>query len=79
MTAVTLTNPVVIAGYLLALAVGVFAIIKKCGFKVTAVSVALFVLTAAYALIAGATLYETATVAVIFFIINLAAKTFGGK
>lgn len=79
MTIVTLTNPVVIIGYIIALALDVFCIVKKCGFAVTAISLTAFAATAAYALISGATLYETATVAVMFFIVNLAVKTFGRK
>lgn len=79
MTMVTFSNPVVIIGYIIALALGIFGVVKKCGFAVTAISLTLFAVTAAYALILGATLYETATVAVIFFIVNLAIKTFGRK
>lgn len=79
MTMVTLTNPVVIVGYIIALALGVFGLVKKCGFAVTAVSLTVFTATAGYALISGATLYETATVAVIFFAVNLAIKVFGRK
>lgn len=79
MTIVTLTNPIVITGYIIALALGVFGAAKKCGFAVTATSLTLFALTAAYALVSGATLYETATVSVIFFTVSLGLKTFGRK
>lgn len=74
MIILTLTNPVVIIGYIIALALNVFGIVKKCGFVVTAIYLTVFAATVAYALVSGATLYETATVAVVFFIINLLPK-----
>lgn len=71
MESVILTNPVVIIGFIISLALCVFALVKKTHFTVTAVSAVIFVLTVAYALLNGAGLYETGAVATVFFIINM--------
>ncbi len=74
MESVILTNPVIIIGFIISLVLCVFGIIKKAHCAVTVISVAIFVLTATYALLSGADLYELGAVASVFFIINLLPK-----
>ncbi len=71
MTAGTFTNPIVLIGYIIAMALCVFCKVKKCGIVLTAISLAVFVATAAYALVFGADLYKTGAVAAAFFIVNI--------
>lgn len=68
MNSVMTEDPLIIIGYVAALALTVFAFVKKSGVAPTIAAVILFCATTAYAVVYGATLYETATVAVIFFI-----------
>lgn len=70
MESVILTDPVCIIGFIIAMALNIFSLVKKAR-TATVVSVAVFVLTATYALLNGADLYETGAVASVFFIINL--------
>lgn len=71
MDSVILTNPVIIIGFIVSLALQIFALVKKAHISVTVISTAIFVLTVAYALLKGANLYETGAVAAVFMIINL--------
>lgn len=74
MESVILTNPICIIGFIIALALCIFSLAKKTHFSVTVVSVAVFVITATYALLCGADLYEVGAVASVFFIINILPK-----
>ncbi|MBS1400971.1 MAG: hypothetical protein KH054_05115 [Firmicutes bacterium] len=64
-------NPILIVGFIAALLLGGYGLIKKARFCVTGLSVFLFLSTATYALLRGATLYEVGAVAALFFVINL--------
>ena len=70
MESVILTDPVCLIGFIIALALSIFSLVKKTR-AVSAVSVIIFVLTPTYSLLNGADLYETGAVAAVFFIINL--------
>lgn len=74
MESVVLTNPICIIGFIVALALCIFSLAKKAHYAVTIISVAVFVLTATYALLSGADLYEVGAVAAVFFIINILPK-----
>ena len=75
---VILNSPILIALYGIALAVTVFAKIKKAG-AFWAWAAAIIVMgTSALALVFGAGLVETATVIVIFIIINIIRPKEGG-
>lgn len=74
MDSVILNEPVCIIGFIIALVLCLFAMIKKAHLAVTWISVFIFVFTAAYALLCGAGLYEVGAVATVFFIINLLPK-----
>lgn len=74
MESAILTNPICILGFIIALALCVFSIVKKAHYAVTFTAVAIFVLTATYALLSGADLYEVGAVASVFFIINILPK-----
>ena len=56
-------NPILIVGFIAALLLGGYGLIKKARFCVTGLSVFLFLSTA--------TLYEVGAVAALFFVINL--------
>lgn len=71
MESVILTSPVCLIGFILSLTLCIFAIVKKTHVAVTVLSVAVFVLTVMYALLKGASLYETGSVSVLFFIANV--------
>ena len=58
MESVILTDPVCLIGFIIALALSIFSLVKKTR-AVSAVSVIIFVLTATYSLLNGADLYET--------------------
>ncbi len=68
---VVLTNPVVVIGFIISMALCIFAYVKKAHIAVTVISIAIFVITATYSLLKGADLYDVGTVSVVFFIINL--------
>ncbi|MFQ9424679.1 MAG: hypothetical protein ACLR3U_11895 [Christensenellaceae bacterium] len=68
---VILNNPIVLVGFIAALVLCGYGLIKKARFCVTAISLFLFLATAAYALLRGAGLYEVGAVAAVFFTINL--------
>lgn len=68
---VLLNNPVVLTGFIIALVLSVFVIIKKVHFAVSAVAVVVFAGTLIYALLMGIELYEAGTVAAVFMIVNL--------
>lgn len=70
MESVILTDPVCLIGFIIAMALGIFSLVKKAR-AATAVAAVIFVSTATYALLNGANLYETGAVAAVFFIINL--------
>lgn len=71
MESVMLANPIIIVGFIVSLALCVFALVKQAHSSVTVISVVIFMLTVTYALLAGADLYEIGTAASVFFIINL--------
>lgn len=71
MESVILTTPVLLLGYIAALVLGGFALIKKAHVAVSVISVLIFIATTAYALLLGANLYETGAVATVFFLVNL--------
>ena len=71
MESVILNNPLILLGFLGSLLFCVFGLVRKAKFFVTAVSASLFVVSAAYALLKGASLYEVGTVAAAFFALNL--------
>ncbi len=68
---VILNNPLILIGFIIALCLCIFTLIKKAHWSLTAVSVLIFVGALIYALLKGAELYEVGAVATIFFIINL--------
>lgn len=71
MESVILTDSVIIIGFIVSLALCVFALVKKTHISVTVISAVIFALTVTYSLIAGADLYEAGAVASMFLIINL--------
>lgn len=71
MESVILTNPAIIIGFIISLALCLFANFKKTHISITLISAAIFVLTVTYALLKGAELYETGAVAAVFFILNM--------
>lgn len=71
MESVILTNPICIIGFIIALALCIFALVKKTHVAVNWISAFIFVFTATYALLKGADLYEVGAVATVFFIINI--------
>ena len=71
MESVILSSPIIIIGYILALALCLFALLKRAHISVTVISVGLFAASSAYALLRGADLYEVGAVCCVFFIINL--------
>lgn len=81
MNTVLLSDPIIITGFVIALSIDIFGLIKKCGVVFAALGYLVFVSTCAYALIAGASLYEVGAVATVFFIVNLLPlwKKGGGK
>lgn len=64
-------NPVILIGFIIALALSAFAIFKKTHFAVCAIGVVIFVGTLIYALLMGIDLYEAGAVATVFLIVNL--------
>jgi hypothetical protein len=68
---IILNNPIIIIGFLAALLLCGFALIKKTHFCVMVLSIFIFVATVTYSLLKGAQLYEVGAVATVFFIINL--------
>ena len=66
MESVILSSPVLLCGYIAALALCVVGIVKKTGFWLTAG-------TSIYALLSGATLEEAGIAAIIFLCVNIAA------
>ncbi len=71
MESVMLTDSVIIIGFIISLALCVFALVKEAHISVTVISIVIFTLTITYALLAGADLYEAGTAASVFFIINM--------
>lgn len=71
MESVILSSPMLLCGYAVALALCAFAIIRKTGFVITAISVIIFVATTTCALLFGATLTEVSVCALCFFIFNI--------
>ncbi len=68
---VLFNNPVILIGYIVALAIAVVALIKKPHWSVSIISVLLFAAVTTYALLLGAPLYEVGAVAALFFIVQL--------
>ena len=73
MESVILSSPVLLCGYIAALALCVVGIVKKTGFWLTALSAIVFVGTSIYALLSGASLEEAGIAAIIFLCVNIAA------
>jgi len=76
MESVILSSPLIAVLYLVSLVLSGYGAVKQ-SFAVTAAAMLLFVGNTAYALICGATLYETGTVAVLFFAVQLAVRMRG--
>ena len=68
---VILQSPLFLLIYGLALAVNLFGLMKKAGFVWLILSALLVITASAFALLAGAGLYEIVTVLLIFLLINL--------
>lgn len=68
---VLFNNPVVLIGFIIALCLCVFSLVKKTHVSVTFISAAIFTLTLIYALLNGMELYEAGAVATVFFTVNL--------
>ena len=68
---VLLNNPVVLTGFIIALCLCIFSLVKKAHISVTVISAAIFISTLIYALLVGMELYEASAVATVFFIVNL--------
>lgn len=68
---VLLNNPVVLTGFIIALALHVFSIIKKTHFAVKVITAVIFAGTLIYALLSGIGLYEAGAVAAVFMIVSL--------
>ncbi len=68
---VILNNPLILTGFIIALVLCIFTLIKKVHFAFTVVSVIIFVADLTYALLSGAGLYEAGAMATLFFIVNL--------
>lgn len=73
MESVILSTPVLWIGYFIAFAIGVLGIFKRKTFVLPLLSAAVVVCLSAYALLLGASLYEAATVFLIFLVLNLIA------
>ena len=71
MESVILETPILLCGFITALGLNLFAIIKKLRAVFTFISVVIFAVTATYALLLGAELFEVAICAVAFFAVNL--------
>lgn len=74
---VVLNNPIMLVGFIGALLLCFFGARAK-KLPISVCGVLLFVATLAYALINGAELYETATVALLFFVVRLAVPSENG-
>lgn len=67
---VIFNSPLLIVGFAAALALCLFAIVKKTGFAVTLLAAAMFVALSTYALLLGASLEEVGLAAIVFFSVN---------
>lgn len=68
---VLFNNPIVITGFIIALALHIFSAIKKTHFAVKVLAAVIFVGTLIYALLTGMELYEAGAVAAVFMIVGL--------
>lgn len=70
MESVILATPIVLAGFITAFALMAACFVKKVHFVVLAVSLLIFIASASYAVLLGATLGEVGTVSLIFFLVS---------
>ena len=77
MDSVILSTPIVLIGFITALALTAVCFLKKMHMAVLAASMLIFIAAAAYAVLLGATLGEVGTVSMIFFIVSALAYTQG--
>lgn len=68
---VVLNDPVVLIGYIVALALCAVAFVKNAHWTVSVISALIFAAVTAYALSVGASLYELGAVAALFFAVRI--------
>lgn len=68
---VILNNPLILAGFTVALLLFAAAIIKKTHFAVSLIAVAVFSATMCYALLEGTELYEAGAAAALFAVVGM--------
>lgn len=68
---VILNDPIILAGFLIALSLFVLTVVKKLHCAVAVVAAAIFVSTMCYALLKGVDLYEAGAVAAVFAVVGL--------